>query len=45
MRTTFCLESLKERDHSEDLVSDGMIICLLKRALRKWDGRVWVVCM
>jgi hypothetical protein len=39
MRTKFWLESLKGRDHSEDLGEDGRII--LKLILKTWLGRVW----
>jgi hypothetical protein len=31
--------SLKERDHSEDLEIDGIV---LKYILRKWAGKVWI---
>jgi hypothetical protein len=41
MRAKFWLESLKGRDHSEDLGVDGWVI-LLKRILGKCDWRVWI---
>jgi hypothetical protein len=35
----FCSESLKGRDHSENLGVDGMII--LEWILQKYDGNLW----
>jgi hypothetical protein len=40
MRTIFWLESLKERDHSEDLRIDGRII--LKGYFGNIGCRVWI---
>jgi len=39
MRKTFRLESLKERDHMEDVGVDGRIV--LKWIWVKWGGKVW----
>jgi hypothetical protein len=39
MHTIFLLESLKGRDHLENLVVDGRII--LEWILRKQGGKVW----
>jgi hypothetical protein len=45
MNIKFCLESLKGRDHLEDIGVDGRII--LKRIIWKYFGSVWTgfVCI
>jgi hypothetical protein len=43
MRTVFWFESLKGRDHLEDVGIDGRII--LQRILGKQGGKLWIGCI